>query len=64
VEGLLRNAVPLTTSFEFGFLNGIPLKEVVELRRISPAAFIVVVLDLAGFGLTNDGVLPSREMNA
>src|SRR5262245_33156729 len=61
VERLLGDGVALLPGFEPGLLNGVELKEVIELPRIAPVALEVVVRDLAGGRVDDSRVQPAGQ---
>lgn len=62
-ERPLGDVIALSAGLQFGPLDSIALEESIKLSRFAPATVVVVVLDLAGFGLADDRVLPPGKLN-
>ena len=60
---LFGAGVPLASRFNFAFLHGIRLEELVELSLFAPVTVVIVVASLAGFRVEHGRVFPARQFH-
>src|SRR5688500_132694 len=63
LEGLLVDLESLLAGLQLGPLHGVHLQGFVQVLRIAPVPFVVVVADSAGLRVDDHGVLPARELD-
>jgi hypothetical protein len=56
--------VALLASFQDRFLRCIPLNESIKLDLLAPISTVVVIFDGSGIGIADNGVEPTRQLNA
>ena len=60
---LLGDLVPLLTSFDLSFFNGIRLEELVKFDRVAPVAVEVVVLQFSAGDVAEDRKSPAGQLH-